>query len=69
LASAAIADLDGQTYRSPIPTYVVKALHLPGSSGFTATLIGGLILAIGCRLAGRWSNKLPRCPNPRQLYG
>src|SRR5882757_9862713 len=43
-----------------IPTYGVKTLHLPQSVGFTATLIGGLILAIGCPLAGHWSDKIPR---------
>src|SRR5438270_11265743 len=43
-----------------IPTYGVKTLHLPSSTGFTATLIGGAILAIGCPLAGHWSAKLPR---------
>ena len=43
-----------------IPTYGVKTLHLPASTGFTATLIGGAILAIGCPLAGYWSDKLPR---------
>src|SRR5205823_11236759 len=45
-----------------IPTYGVKTLHLPASTGFTATLVGGLILAIGCPLAGLWSDKLPRRP-------
>jgi MHS family proline/betaine transporter-like MFS transporter len=43
-----------------IPTYGVKTLHLPASTGFTATLIGGLILAIGCPFAGHWSDKMPR---------
>ena len=43
-----------------IPTYGVKTLHLPAFVGFTATLIGGAILAIGCPLAGHWSDKLPR---------
>ena len=43
-----------------IPTYGVKTLHLPESTGFTATLVGGLILAIGCPLAGHWSDKIPR---------
>jgi len=43
-----------------IPTYGVKTLHLPASAGFTATLIGGLILAIGCPLAGHWSDKISR---------
>jgi len=45
-----------------IPTYGVKTLHLPASTGFTATLVGGLILAIGCPLAGLWSDKLPSRP-------
>jgi MFS transporter, MHS family, proline/betaine transporter len=43
-----------------IPTYGVKTLHLPQSTGFTATLIGGLILAIGCPLFGHWSDKISR---------
>jgi MFS transporter, MHS family, proline/betaine transporter len=43
-----------------IPTYGVKTLHLPVSTGFTATLIGGLILAVGCPLAGHWSDKISR---------
>src|SRR5437762_13394401 len=43
-----------------IPTYGVKTLHLPQSVGFTATLIGGLILAIGCPLFGNRSDKIPR---------
>jgi len=43
-----------------IPTYGVKTLHLPASTGFTATLIGGAVLAIGCPLAGYWSDRLPR---------
>ena len=43
-----------------IPTYGVKTLHLPQATGFTATLIGGVILAIGCPFAGHWSDKLPR---------
>jgi MHS family proline/betaine transporter-like MFS transporter len=45
-----------------IPTYGVKTLHLPASTGFTATLVGGLILAIGCPLAGYLSDKLPQRP-------
>src|SRR5690242_8671379 len=43
-----------------IPTYGQKTLHLPASTGFTATLIGGLILAIGCPLAGYWSDRISR---------
>jgi MFS family permease len=35
-----------------IPTFGVKRLHLPEYTGFVATLVGGLILAIGCPLAG-----------------
>jgi MHS family proline/betaine transporter-like MFS transporter len=45
-----------------IPTYGVKVLHLPQSTGFTATLIGGLVLAIGCPFFGHWSDKLPSRP-------
>lgn len=45
-----------------IPTYGVKTLHLPASTGFTATLIGGLILTIGCPVAGYCSDKLSRRP-------
>jgi len=47
-----------------IPTYGVRTLHLPASTGFTATLIGGLILAIGSPFAGLWSDKLLRRPLP-----
>jgi MHS family proline/betaine transporter-like MFS transporter len=43
-----------------IPTYGEKTLHLPAATGFTATLIGGAILAIGCPLAGHWSDKISR---------
>jgi MHS family proline/betaine transporter-like MFS transporter len=45
-----------------IPTYGVKTLHLPASTGFIATLIGGVILAIGSPVAGHWSDKLQRRP-------
>src|SRR5712671_7479159 len=45
-----------------IPTYGVKTLHLPQSIGFTATLVGGIVLAIGCPLAGLWSDKMSRRP-------
>src|SRR5271165_4596343 len=43
-----------------IPTYGVKTLHLPAYVGFVATLIGGIFLAIGCPLAGHWSDKIAR---------
>ena len=41
-----------------IPTYGRKTVHLPASTGFTATLVGGLILAIGCPF--RWSGAAGR---------
>jgi MFS transporter, MHS family, proline/betaine transporter len=43
-----------------IPTYGQKTLHLPASTAFTATLVGGLILAVGCPLFGHWSDKISR---------
>src|SRR5262245_65125032 len=43
-----------------IPTYGVKTLHLPASTAFIATLLGGLVLAIGCPLFGLWSDKTSR---------
>ena len=43
-----------------IPTFGIKQLHLPEYTGFVATLVGGLILAIGCPLAGHWSDKTAR---------
>ena len=43
-----------------IPTYGVKTLHLPPYVGFVATLVGGIILAIGSPFAGHWSDKTAR---------
>jgi MHS family proline/betaine transporter-like MFS transporter len=43
-----------------IPTFGVKQLHLPQYTGFVATLIGGVILAIGSPLFGHWSDKIAR---------
>jgi MHS family proline/betaine transporter-like MFS transporter len=43
-----------------IPTYGQKTLHLPAYTGFIATLVGGVILAIGSPLAGHWSDKIAR---------
>src|ERR1700736_670896 len=43
-----------------IPTFGIKQLHLPEYTGFVATLVGGLILAVGCPLAGHWSDRIPR---------
>jgi MFS transporter, MHS family, proline/betaine transporter len=43
-----------------IPTYATKTLHLHPSTGFVATLAGGVALA-GCSLlAGHWSDKTDR---------
>lgn len=43
-----------------IPTYGQKTLHLPAYTGFVATLIGGVVLAVGCPLFGYWSDKIAR---------
>jgi MFS transporter, MHS family, proline/betaine transporter len=43
-----------------IPTFGVKQLHLPAYTGFVATLVGGIILAIFSVVAGHWSDKGPR---------
>jgi MHS family proline/betaine transporter-like MFS transporter len=40
-----------------VPTYAVKTLHLPDNTGFAATLVGGIILAVFSVLAGHWSDK------------
>src|SRR5499427_6825242 len=40
-----------------VPTYGIKTLHLPASTGFAATLVGGILLAIFSVLAGHWSDK------------
>ena len=43
-----------------IPTYGVKQLHLPASTGFIAILVGGIVLAIFSVVAGYWSDRTPR---------
>ena len=43
-----------------IPTYAVKTLHLPAYTGFAATLLGGIVLAIFSVVAGHLSDKTPR---------
>src|SRR5579864_1018818 len=43
-----------------IPTYGQKTLHLPAYTGFIATLIGGVVLAVGSPLFGHWSDKIAR---------
>jgi MFS transporter, MHS family, proline/betaine transporter len=43
-----------------IPTYGQKTLHLPAASGFVATLVGGVVLAIFSLVAGHSSDKIAR---------
>jgi MHS family proline/betaine transporter-like MFS transporter len=43
-----------------IPTYAVKTLHLPAYTGFAATLVGGIMLAVFSVVAGHWSDKAGR---------
>ena len=43
-----------------IPTYGVKNLHLPASSTFIATLVGGIALAVFSPIAGHWSDRFSR---------
>jgi MHS family proline/betaine transporter-like MFS transporter len=43
-----------------IPTYGVKTLHLPAYTGFAATLLGGVVLAIFSVIAGHLSDKIAR---------
>jgi MHS family proline/betaine transporter-like MFS transporter len=41
-----------------VPTYGVKTLHLPAYTGFAATLLGGIILAVFSVVAGYWSDRI-----------
>jgi len=43
-----------------IPTYGIKQLHLSASTGFIATLVGGVILAVFSPIAGHMSDGTPR---------
>jgi MFS transporter, MHS family, proline/betaine transporter len=43
-----------------IPTYAMKQLHLPQSTGFTATLVGAIILGLASPFAGHLSDKFGR---------
>lgn len=43
-----------------IPTYAVRTLHLPAYTGFVATLVGGVMLAVFSVVAGHYSDKVPR---------
>jgi len=43
-----------------IPTYAVRTLHLPAYTGFAATLLGGVVLAVFSVLAGHLSDRTAR---------
>jgi MFS transporter, MHS family, proline/betaine transporter len=43
-----------------IPTYAIKELHLPQTTGFTATMIGAIILGLASPLAGHFSDRFGR---------
>ena len=43
-----------------MPTFAIKQLGLPQSTGFIATLIGAVILTVGAPLIGHWSDKVGR---------
>lgn len=43
-----------------MPTYAIKELGLPQSTGFVATLLGGMILTFGSPFAGHWSDMVGR---------
>ena len=43
-----------------IPTYAVKTLHLPAYTGFAATLVGGIMLAVFSVVAGHLSDRTAR---------
>lgn len=43
-----------------IPTYAVKTLHLPAYTGFAATLLGGIMLAVFSVVAGHLSDRTAR---------
>ncbi|WDD94283.1 MFS transporter [Burkholderia sp. FERM BP-3421] len=43
-----------------MPTYAIKHLGLPASSGFTATLATGIVLTLVTPLIGHWSDRVGR---------
>ena len=43
-----------------MPTFAVTQLSLPASSGFIATLLGGVILTVGSPVIGHWSDVIGR---------
>ncbi len=52
-----------------IPTYGVKTLHLPAYTGFAATLVGGIILAVFSVVAGYWSDRIKSRPRIMLVAG
>jgi MFS transporter, MHS family, proline/betaine transporter len=45
-----------------MPTYAVTNLKMPASTGFIATLLGGLILTLGSPISGHLSDRVGRTP-------
>jgi MFS transporter, MHS family, proline/betaine transporter len=43
-----------------IPTYAMKELHLPQTTGFIATLVGAMVLGVASPFAGHFSDKFGR---------
>jgi len=43
-----------------MPTFAIKQLHLPQSLGFTATLLGGILLTFGAPFFGHLSDRVGR---------
>jgi len=43
---------------SYMPTYAIRSLDLPASTGFAATVVNGITLLIVTPLAGHWSDRL-----------
>lgn len=43
-----------------MPTYAIKQLHLPQSLGFTATMLGGILLTLCAPLFGHMSDRVGR---------
>ena len=43
---------------SYMPTYAIRSLDLPASTGFAATVVNGIALLIATPLAGHWSDRL-----------
>jgi MHS family proline/betaine transporter-like MFS transporter len=45
-----------------MPTYAIKQLGLSATTGFLATLLGGLILTLASPVVGHWSDRVGRTP-------